>query len=308
MNRLENMMSLAGLGSDEAVLIHKPSNIFYLSGYTGEGLLAVGKGFQAIVTDFRYTEQAEKQAPGFQVLMVEKGVSHAALAYRLLSEHEIKSVRYEDDKVTVKAFEGLKKDMPGMAFFPLGGAPEQARRIKDQRELELIEEACDISCRALDAVLPKIRPGMTEKQLQILLDYAMYEMGADSLAFDTIVASGVNGSLPHAIPSDKKIERGDMITMDFGARKGGYCADMTRTVALGEPSPEMERSTTPCSWPRKPAKACWVPANPAGISTRRPAGSSTARATRAASATGWATAWASTFMRIPASPPSVTTS
>ena len=241
MKRIETMLNLAGVGSGEAVLIHKPSNMFYLSGYTGEGLLAVGNGFQAIVTDFRYTEQAERQAPGFQVLMIEKGVSHAALAAKLLAEHGVARVRYEDDQVTVRDFEKLKKDIPGVEFAPLDGAPEKARRIKDETELRLIEEACDISCRALDAVLGKIKPGMTEKQLQLLLDYTMLEMGGDGLAFNTIVASGVNGSLPHAIPSDKKLEMGEMITLDFGAKKGGYCADMTRTIALGQPSAEMKK-------------------------------------------------------------------
>ena len=241
MKRIETMLNLAGVGANEAVLIHKPSNMFYLSGYTGEGLLAVGNGFQAIVTDFRYTEQAERQAPGFQVLMIEKGISHAALAAKLLSEHGVVRVRYEDDQVTVRDFEKLKKDIPGVEFAPLDGAPEKARRIKDETELRLIEEACDISCRALDAILGKIKPGMTEKQLQLLLDYTMLEMGGDGLAFNTIVASGVNGSLPHAIPSDKKLEMGEMITLDFGAKKGGYCADMTRTIALGQPSAEMKK-------------------------------------------------------------------
>ena len=240
MNRLEKMFQAAGLGPDEGVLIHKPSNMFYLSGYTGEGLLAVGRGFQAIVTDFRYTEQAERQAPGFQVLMVEKGVSHAKLAAKLFAEHGVKAVRYEDDEVTVRAFEKMKQDIPGVEFSSLNGAPEKVRRIKDEKELALIEEACDISCKALDIVLDKIQPGMTEKQLQLLLDYTMLELGADGLAFNTIVASGVNGSLPHAIPSDKKLERHEMITLDFGAKKGGYCADMTRTVSLGRPSDEMQ--------------------------------------------------------------------
>lgn len=241
MSRLDKMLALAGLGSNEGVLIHKPSNIFYLSGYTGEGLLAVGEGFQAIVTDFRYTEQAERQAPGFQVLMVERGVSHAALAARLFADHGVKRVRYEDDQVTVRSFEAMKKDIPGVEFSPLGGAPEKARRVKDEKELRLIEEACDISCRALDAVMDRIRPGITEKQLKIMLEYKMLELGADGLAFDTIVASGVNGSLPHAIPSDKKLEAGEMVTLDFGAKKGGYCADMTRTLALGKPSAEMKK-------------------------------------------------------------------
>ncbi len=241
MNRLEKMFQAAGLGPDEGVLIHKPSNIFYLSGYTGEGLLAVGHGFQAIVTDFRYTEQAERQAPGFRVLMVEKGVSHAKLAAKLFAEHGVKAVRYEDDEVTVRAFEKIRQDMPGVEFSPLNGAPEKVRRIKDEKELALIEEACGISCKALDIVLGKVKPGLTEKQLQLLLDYTMLELGADSLAFNTIVASGVNGSLPHAIPSDKKLEKGEMITLDFGAKKGGYCADMTRTIALGQPGAEMKK-------------------------------------------------------------------
>ena len=143
MKRIETMLNLAGVGSGEAVLIHKPSNMFYLSGYTGEGLLAVGSGFQAIVTDFRYTEQAERQAPGWQVLMVEKGVSHAMLAAKVFAEHEIKAVRYEDDEVTVRSFEKLKKDIPGVEFSPLNGAPEKVRRIKDEKELKCIEEACD---------------------------------------------------------------------------------------------------------------------------------------------------------------------
>ena len=151
MNRLEKTLALAGIGAGDGILIHKPSNIFYLSGFTGEGLLAAGNGFQAIITDFRYTEQAERQAPGFQVLMVEKGVSHAALAARLFSDHGVKNVRYEDDK-----------DMPGISFAPLDGAPENARRIKEEKELRLIEAACDISCRAFEQILPKIRPGMTE--------------------------------------------------------------------------------------------------------------------------------------------------
>ena len=241
MNRLERMFKAADLQANEGVLIHKPSNIFYLSGYTGEGLLAVGHGFQAIITDFRYTEQAERQAPGFQVLMVEKGVSHAKLAAKVFAEHGVKAVRYEDDQVTVRSFERIRQDIPGVEFSPLNGAPEKVRRIKDEGELKLIEEACDISCRALDVVLSKIQPGMTEKQVQLLLDYTMLELGGDGLAFNTIVASGVNGSLPHAIPSDKKLEKGEMITMDFGAKKGGYCADMTRTVALGQPSAEMKK-------------------------------------------------------------------
>jgi Xaa-Pro aminopeptidase len=285
------MFAMAGIGAGEGVLIHKPSNIFYLSGYTGEGLLALGEGFQAIVTDFRYTEQAERQAPGWQVLMVEKGVNHAMLAARLFSEHGVKAVRYEDDEVTVRSFEKLKKDIPGVEFSPLNGAPEKVRRIKDEKELKCIEEACDISCRAFEQFLPRIKPGMTEKQLQLMLDYTMLELGGDSLAFNTIVASGVNGSLPHAIPSDKKVEKGEMITFDFGAKKGGYCADMTRTVSLGQPSPEMKKIYDTVLHAQEACEQALFPARSARISTPSPMRSSTRPVTRAASATAWATAW-----------------
>ncbi|MBQ9265298.1 MAG: aminopeptidase P family protein [Clostridia bacterium] len=239
--RMNKLLQTAALGKDEGILIHKPSNMFYLSGYTGEGLIAAGHGFQAIITDFRYTEQAERQAPGFDVLMVEKGVSHAMLASELFAQHGVKCVRYEDDEVTVRSFEAIKEAIPGVEFASLKNAPETIRRIKDQHELDCIEEACNISCKAFDQLLGFIKPGMTEKQLQIKLEFLMLELGAEALAFNTIVASGVNGSLPHAIPSDKKVEMGEMITFDFGAKKGGYCADMTRTISLGQPSAEMKK-------------------------------------------------------------------
>ena len=166
-NRMEKMLRTAGLGPNEGVLIHKPSNMFYLSGYTGEGIIAAGDGFQAIITEFRYTEQAERQAPGFDVLMVEKGVSHAALAAKLFAQHGVKAVRYEDDQVTVRSFAEIQKAIPGVEWLSLQNAPEKVRRIKDQKELDCIEEACNISCRAFDQLLGFIKPGMTEKQQNV---------------------------------------------------------------------------------------------------------------------------------------------
>ena len=239
MTRIQKVLERAGLSQNEGVIIHKPSNIFYLSGYTGEGILVFGHHFQAIITDFRYTEQAENQAPGFQVLMVERGVSHIMLAKRVFDENGITAARFEDDEVTVRSFRYMEEKLTGIALSPLNFVPEQVRCVKDETEIAAIEEACNISCKAFDALLPQIREGMTEKQLQIILDNLMLEMGADSLAFDTIVASGENGSLPHAIPGNRVIQKGDMITFDFGAKKKGYCADMTRTVSVGQPRGEM---------------------------------------------------------------------
>lgn len=239
MTRIEKVLAKAQVAAHEGVIIHKPSNIFYLSGYTGEGILVFGHGFKAIITDFRYTEQAENQAPGFQVLMVGKGLSHIMLAKQVFDEHAVTAAYFEDDEINVRAFRKMEEVLSGITLSPINNVPEQVRRIKDEGEIAAIEEACDISCQAFEALLPHIKPGITEKQLQIILDNLLLEKGADGLAFSTIVASGENGSLPHAIPGSREIQQGDMITFDFGAKKRGYCADMTRTVSVGQPKEEM---------------------------------------------------------------------
>lgn len=241
MDRTDRLLDRAGLASREGILIHKPSNMFYLSGYTGEGLLIAAPGLKAIVTDSRYTEQAQRQAPGFEVLTIETGVSHFALAAKLCARHGIDSLKYEDDHVTVKGYASMQAAMPGITFVSLDNLPEKMRVVKDDGELALMQKAFDISCEAFDHILGFIKPGLTEKQIELALNFKMYELGAEALAFNTIVASGPNGSLPHAIPGERKVESGDMITLDFGAKYQGYCADMTRTVAVGKPKDEMRR-------------------------------------------------------------------
>jgi Xaa-Pro aminopeptidase len=129
----------------------------------------------------------------------------------------------------------------GATFKALGGDIERLREVKDGVESALIEKACRITGDSFERILSRIHEGMTEKDLAVALDFDMLSHGADGLAFSTIVATGKNGSLPHAVPGETPIRRGDMITMDFGAKVGGYCADMTRTVAFGQPSAEMRR-------------------------------------------------------------------
>ncbi len=241
MNRISAFVREAGLKDNEGVYISKPSNIFYLTGFTGEGILAVTNADAAIITDFRYTEQAERQAPGIRVEMIGKGADHAFLAWKLFSAHEVRRVYIEDDHVTVRESEHLKEVMAGAHLQSLSGVPEKMRTVKDQEEIACIRRACAISCEAFEKLLSFASPGMTEKQIQLKLDYTMMELGSERLAFDTIAAAGENGSLPHAVPSDRPIARGEMLTLDFGARVRGYDADMTRTIAFGKPSDEMRR-------------------------------------------------------------------
>ena len=231
------------LAADAAVVVHNPSNMFYLSsGYTGEGVVYISRKTQAIITDFRYTEQAGQQAPAFRCVMTEKGMNHDQWVQKLAQEDGATVFYYEDDYLTVKAFQALRDAVgDGATWLPLAQKPEKLREIKSEEEIRCIREACRITSEAFLKVLPEIREGMTEKELTIRFNYLQLQLGAQGNSFSTICASGENGSLPHAIPSDRKFRKGDMITLDVGCKVGGYCSDMTRTVALGEPSAEMRK-------------------------------------------------------------------
>ncbi len=243
MTASERLADLLRPGLNTATVVVDPSNMFYLTeGYTGEGLVFLSQNRRAIVTDFRYTEQAGRQAPGFEVLMTEKGRSAEQVIAELVQAEGITSIRTETNYLSVDRFEKLKAALgEEVSCISLEEAPQKLRQVKTPAEVMAIRKACKITSDAFRAILPRIREGMTEKELQIELDFTMLRMGAERLAFDTIVAAGENGSLPHAIPGNRPIRQGDMITMDFGAKVGNYCADMTRTVALGQPSDEMRR-------------------------------------------------------------------
>jgi len=237
----EQFIKAQNLKAGEAVIVSKPANIFYLSGYTGEGFVLISNELQAIITDFRYVEQAEQEAHGFQVLSIGGTVSHLQKAYETCKPMGVQTVYYEDDEWTVRFFEKAAALFEGITLSPLGNGIEELRKIKDEEEIARIEAACKISCESLERILPKIHEGMTEKELARMLEYDMLEHGADAMGFAVIAAAGANGSKPHAVPSDYRIRKGDMITMDFGAKVKGYTADMTRTVALGEPCEEMRK-------------------------------------------------------------------
>lgn len=240
MDRVARLMKRCNLSPDEGILITKASNMRYLSAYTGEGMLVISANLKAIVTDFRYVEQAQNQAPGFEVHSISTDRNHAVVAAELLKAHHCRQVRFEDDDITVREGNKLNRIFAPMTLVPLAGEPEALRSIKDEEEIALIKKACDISCRTFEWICGQIKPGMSEIEIRLALDYHMLALGAEDLAFSTIIASGPNGSLCHAIPGQRKVEKGDMITMDFGAKVGGYCADMTRTVALGQPGDELK--------------------------------------------------------------------
>ena len=185
-----------------------------------------------LATDSRYALAAQRDCPDTE-LVIERFLE-VRLAAEMIARGQ-RTVAFEAHEMTVERHAELAAKAGGVNLVPFGRKIEELRMVKDPSELELLATACRISDQAIADVFARIRPGLTERQLAAALDRRMVELGAERPAFDTIVASGPNGALPHHAPTDRPMRRGDLITMDFGALYGGYHADMTRTVALGEP-------------------------------------------------------------------------
>ena len=235
MNRIEALRS-RGIS---CALYDDPINIRYLTGYTGEGSLLVLPDRAVIITDFRYVEQAQRQSPFCDLERVGADRGANAIIAEALESAGIHDLPIEENIVTVSRLRAMEKALPGVHLTALPETVLEMRTVKDEGELDCIRKALAISCQAFDDLLGVIHAGMTEKRACAELNHFMNLRGSEGNSFDTIVASGVNGSLPHAVPSDKVIEKGDLVTFDFGAKFGGYCADMTRTIAVGEISSEL---------------------------------------------------------------------
>lgn len=238
-DRLTRMRELMAKHDQPAALLHKPENILYLSGYAGEGCALVTRDRQYIFTDFRYVEQAEIQAPGWTVVKTDRDMPWQRALSEGMAQAQAGKLAVETDYVTVNTYEQIKKAVGDMPIEPLCAKPEELRRVKDEGELECLRRAESITARAFNELLGHIKPGMTELELKAELEYIMLKLGAHGFSFDTIIASGANGSLCHAVPGEKKLAAGEFITMDFGASYRGYAADMTRTVAIGSVTDEM---------------------------------------------------------------------
>lgn len=214
----------------EALVVASAVNRRYLSGFTGTaGILVVGLEEVELLTDFRYTEQAGKQAPGARVVEVADALEGLKASLERLG---VRRAGYESHHLTVKAFREWQERVP-VEWAPVDALVEVIRGRKEPREIERIETAVALADRAFEYICARLR-GRTEKEVALDLEFFMRKEGAERLAFPTIVASGPNGSLPHAVPTDRVIGDGDLVTLDFGAVVDGYCSDMTRTVAVGK--------------------------------------------------------------------------
>jgi len=233
--RLENLRKQLTEKQVDAILITSPSNRKYITGFTGSaGFALITKKDSVFITDFRYITQAGKQAPLFEI------VQHDGIIVDSVKEQleklNVKVLGFEQDFVTYSLFKQFADKFNGVELIPLSQAVEKLRLVKDEEELKLVKKAAEIADSAFSYLLTIIKPGMKEIDVAIALEYKMRELGAEGASFDTIVASGYRSALPHGIASDKVIENGDFVTIDFGAIYKGYVSDVTRTIVIGEVS------------------------------------------------------------------------
>jgi Xaa-Pro aminopeptidase len=220
-----------------AFLVTEMENVGYLSGFSGSSAALLIAPEQALfVTDGRYTSQAGRECPGFEVRQTEATQSLIGRVAVEVGELRLSPVGIEGGSVTLEQFDAMRKELEGIELRPTVGVVETLRRVKDESEIERIRTACGIVDRAFEFIRGQIKPGVAERDLAIELEYFMKKAGSEKEAFDTIVASGARSALPHGRASDKRVEVGDFITLDFGGRVQGYHSDLTRTVVLGKAS------------------------------------------------------------------------
>lgn len=221
----------------DALWVSDPANIRVLTGFTDgrDGKVLVTETGETLYTDARYTVQAQEESrvPQF-IARPPETYTHAAASLKG------KRVGFESESLTVAGLEDLKKHWPDSTLVPLRGLIQGLRVIKNQDEIQAIRAAQDLADRTFAEVRPLIRAGVRESDIAFEIESRFRKAGGEN-AFPSIVASGPNGAKPHAGASERVIEDGDMVTIDMGAKLGGYNSDMTRTVAVGQPSAELRR-------------------------------------------------------------------
>ncbi|WP_096550961.1 M24 family metallopeptidase [Ureibacillus thermosphaericus] len=237
MNKLDKLRKELESHHVDALLITNPYNRRYMTGFTGSsGAALVTKNDAVFITDFRYTEQANHQVKEFRIIQQEGSILKEV--EKLVDECKIKTLGFERDTVTYGEYESFQ-NLLNVELVPLSGLIEKIRLIKTDEEIKIIKVACEIADAAFSHILNFIKPGVTELEVSNELEFFMRKQGATSSSFDTIVASGLRSALPHGVATNKIIEQGDFVTLDFGAVYNGYVSDMTRTIAVGNPNTKL---------------------------------------------------------------------
>ena len=239
MKNLDKYLSLLGNEVDGLLLTSRYSRHYGAEFDIAEGVAIVTTKGCRYYTDSRYIESAQNGICGFEVCCVD-GIGYHKLLNQAIEDFGVKTLGFEEAYLTVAELMGYEKNL-NAKLVPFHERISSFRGVKEEWELENMRKAQSIADKAFAEVLPRIRVGMSELELQAELIYCMYKNGAHGLSFDPIVVSGPNTSMPHGVAGERKIQDGDFITMDFGTLYNGYCSDMTRTVAVGHVTEEMEK-------------------------------------------------------------------
>jgi Xaa-Pro aminopeptidase len=237
LDKLRQAMKQNGL---DGVFIYSKENRRYLSGFTGStGYIVISGNKAVFITDFRYIEQAQEQCAGYEI------IDHKGSLYDVINKTAeslgIKKLGIEDGFMTVSFYETMKNSLSNIELTSLKDIMENIRIIKDDNEIECIAKAADYGDMAFEHIINYIKPGMTERQVELELDYFIKKISGNPMSFEAIVVSGIRSSLPHGEPSDKVINNGEFLTLDFGCVYNGYCSDMTRTVFVGKANDEHKK-------------------------------------------------------------------
>ena len=234
--KIAQQLSAHGL---DAMLVTSAPGEFYAAGFHGEGMAVVTPAQTWYYTDSRYIEAAGQLVKDAQVGMIRTGQTYRQLAQDIVSAQGIRRLGFEDNYMSVAEYSQWKEEVRA-ELVPASEILDLLRMVKDEEELAAMKEAQRVTDEAFSEILNDIKPGVAECEIAAKLTYLMARKGAERNSFDPIVACGANGSKPHAIPSQALIQKGQFVTMDFGCVVGGYCSDMTRTVAVGQPTDEMK--------------------------------------------------------------------
>lgn len=236
--RLDRLYSKLQNNDITAFIINNLSNIFYISGFTGTaGIIILTPEDCFFLTDSRYLEQAAEETTGFEIVEI-KRENRLETISDLLSDTEVSELAFEADTVSFKKYSEYQDNFTGIELKPAENIVGELRMVKEEEEIERISQAVKIADCAFEHILDYIKPGISEKEIALELEYFMKQQGGEKNAFDFIVASGPRSALPHGRATDRKVQPNEFITMDFGTKYRGYCSDMTRTVYVGSPSAE----------------------------------------------------------------------
>lgn len=240
MDHLKQIAAKLGEYHIDAMLCSSTPGERYAVGLHGEGYAIIAPNAARYITDPRYSEVAKDTVRNAEVCIIGQGHSAVDTLNEFIDAHGVKTLGIEEGYISLGQYEQLKSGLHAK-LVPAGELVNTLRASKDEEELALMLEAQRITDETFTAMLDYIQPGMTEAHIAAKLVFELLSRGAQKTSFDPIVASGPNGSKPHAIPGPRQVQKGDFITMDFGCIYGGYCSDMTRTIALGSVSDDQRK-------------------------------------------------------------------